>query len=271
VSAASSNSTIADTVDGRIFFCRMAKTLMNLLFFDQLGSTNDKAMELLAQGCPEGLTVAALHQTNGRGQQSARWESEKGLNLTFSIALRPAFLPAESMFYLSKIVSLGITSHLRREGINATIKWPNDIYVNDDKICGILIEQSICGDHISHSVVGVGLNVNQEQFAYAPNATSMRLCDGKMRDVKRELQELVSDILKHYETLKKAKSKSDFAKIDSMYASLLYRSSGFFPYRCGNEIFMACIAAVQPGGELTLQTPDGKQRTFGFKEVEFVR
>ncbi|MDR0710853.1 MAG: biotin--[acetyl-CoA-carboxylase] ligase [Prevotellaceae bacterium] len=244
---------------------------MDVLFFDQLGSTNDKAMELLAQGCPEGLTVAALHQTNGRGQQNACWESEKGLNLTFSIALRPTFLPAESMFYLSKIVSLGIAAQLRREGINAAIKWPNDIYVNDEKICGILIEQSICGDRIAQSAVGVGLNVNQRQFAHASNATSMLLCDGKTRDVKRSLKALASAILKHYEALKCAKSKNDFAKIDGEYASLLYRSSGFFPYRSGSEVFAARITAVSPSGELTLQTSDGKQRTFGFKEVEFIR
>ncbi|MDR3366140.1 MAG: biotin--[acetyl-CoA-carboxylase] ligase [Prevotellaceae bacterium] len=244
---------------------------MNLLFFNQLGSTNDKALELLGQGCPEGTTVAAQRQTNGRGQQNAHWESEAGLNLTLSIALRPAFLPAENMFYLSKIVSLGIAAYLRREGIIAAVKWPNDIYVNDEKICGILIEQSICGERIAQSVVGIGLNVNQRQFAYAANATSMRLCDGKLRDVRREAKALASGILKRYEALKNIERQKDWAEIDSEYAALLYRRSGFFPYRCGSEAFMASIAAVLPSGELTLQTPDGKQRSFGFKEVEFVR
>jgi BirA family biotin operon repressor/biotin-[acetyl-CoA-carboxylase] ligase len=245
--------------------------LMDLLFFDQLESTNDKALEALAQGCPEGTTVATLHQTSGRGQQNARWESEKGLNLTFSIALRPTFLPAESMFYLSKAISLGIAAYLHGEGIKATIKWPNDIYVNDNKICGILIEQSVSGARIAQSVVGVGLNANQRQFVSVANATSMLLCDGKMRDVRHEVKMLAGCILKSYGQLREAKSKKDFAEIDSRYTSLLYRSSGFFAYRCGSEVFTARIAAALPSGELVLQTPDGKQRTFGFKEVEFVR
>jgi BirA family biotin operon repressor/biotin-[acetyl-CoA-carboxylase] ligase len=244
---------------------------MNLLFFDQLGSTNDKALELLGQGCPEGTVVAAQRQTSGRGQQNARWESEAGLNLTFSIALRPAFLPVESMFYLSKIVSLGIAGYLRGEGVNAAIKWPNDIYVRDEKICGILIEQSICGDRIAQSAVGVGLNVNQRRFTYAANATSMLLCDGKTRDVRRELKVLAGAILERYEALKKIWGRQELAEVDSRYASLLYRSSGLFPFRCGSKTFAASIAAVQPGGELTLQLPDGRQRSFGFKEVEFVR
>jgi BirA family biotin operon repressor/biotin-[acetyl-CoA-carboxylase] ligase len=243
---------------------------MDLLFYDRLESTNDKVLELLAQGYPEGATVIAQHQTNGRGQQHARWESEKGLNLTFSVALRPTFLPAASMFYLSKIVSLGVVGYLLREGIKAAIKWPNDIYVNDEKICGILIEQSISGAHIAQSVVGIGLNVNQRQFAHAPNATSMLLCDGKMRDVKHEVKILAGDILEYYELLKVAASAKDFAKIDSRYTSLLYRGKGFFAYRCGSEVFTARITAVLPSGELVLQTPDGRQRDFGFKEVEFV-
>ncbi|MDR3189401.1 MAG: biotin--[acetyl-CoA-carboxylase] ligase [Prevotellaceae bacterium] len=244
---------------------------MNLLFFDTLTSSNDKALELLEQGCPEGTTVVAQRQTSGRGQQNARWESEAGLNLTFSIALRPAFLPAESMFYLSKAVSLGIVAYLRGEGIGATVKWPNDIYVGDEKICGFLIEQSICGEHIAQSVVGVGLNVNQRQFAHAANATSMLLCDGKTRDVGREVRVLVGNILNRYEALRDAVSRGGWAEVDGEYASLLYRSSGVFPYRCGSSVFTASIAAVQAGGELTLRTPDGKLRTFGFKEVEFVR
>jgi BirA family biotin operon repressor/biotin-[acetyl-CoA-carboxylase] ligase len=245
--------------------------LMNVLFFDTLGSTNDKALELLGQGCPEATVVAAQRQTSGRGQQHAHWESEAGLNLTFSIALRPAFLLAENMFYLSKTVSLGIADYLRREGIDAAIKWPNDIYVRDEKICGILIEQSICGERIAQSVVGVGINVNQRRFAHAPNATSMLLCDGKTRDVRRELKALAGDILQRYEALKKIGSGQDLSEVDSRYASLLYRRRGLFPFRCGSSVFMASIAAVLPSGELALQLPDGKQRIVGFKEVEFVR
>lgn len=243
----------------------------NILHFKTLPSTNDKMMELLSQGCEEGTVVVALKQTSGRGQQGASWESEEGMNLTFSIALRPTFLPAEYMFYLSKAVSLGMVDYLKKEKIEALIKWPNDIYVGDKKIVGMLIEQHICGEHISQSAVGIGLNVNQKEFAAAPNATSMWLCDGKERDIASSLNELIRCIINRYEGL--SSSSSD---VDTEYMAHLYRANGrYYPFvrkteEEKEEPFMAMILEVRPNGELVLERQDGTEESFWFKEIEFV-
>jgi BirA family biotin operon repressor/biotin-[acetyl-CoA-carboxylase] ligase len=174
------------------------------------------------------------------------------------------------MFYLSKSVALGVADFLRSEGIRAAIKWPNDIYVADKKICGILIEQRICGERIAQSVVGVGLNVNQRRFA-APHATSMRRCDGKVRSLREALAALAAAILRRYEALRAGGEAQGWAEVDREYAERLYRGSGFFPYRCGGKTFSACVDAALPSGELVLRLEDGTRRCFAFKEVEFVR
>ena len=242
--------------------------------FDCLPSTNDKAMELLRMGCGEGAVVAARSQTAGRGQQSASWESEAGKNLTFSIALHPTFLRAAHMFYLSKAVSLGVVDLLFSQRICATIKWPNDIYVGNRKICGILIEQSISGEHIAQSVVGVGVNVNQRAFGRAPNATSMLLCDGAERELGDMLNRAVTCILNRYEALKAAcREGGNAAALERMheeYLSHLYRRQDYHTYRCGNERFAAKILDVEPSGELVLQKESGRVCRFWFKEVEFI-
>jgi BirA family biotin operon repressor/biotin-[acetyl-CoA-carboxylase] ligase len=247
----------------------------NILHFKTLPSTNDKLMELLLQGCEEGTVVAALKQTSGRGQQGARWESEEGMNLTFSVGLHPTFLPAECMFYLSKAVSLGVVDYLKKEKIEAAIKWPNDIYVGDEKIAGMLIEQRISGELISQSAVGIGLNVNQKEFAHAPNATSMLRCDGKERDIASALNELVSCILVRYDGL-----RSSSSNIDADYMRHLYRADGrYYPFaRKGadgekGELFTAKILEVRPNGELMLERKDDanfSEEAFWFKEVELV-
>ena len=242
-------------------------------WFNELPSTNDKAMELLHSGCSEGVVAAARRQTAGRGQQHTRWESEAGKNLTFSIALRPAFLHAEQMFYLSKAVSLGVVDFLHSQKISAVIKWSNDIYAGGRKICGILIEQRISGEYIAQSVVGVGLNVNQREFKHAPNATSMVLCGGAERELEDMLNQLTICILGRYEKLREACKSSSAAvlkRLDEEYFSHLYRRRGFHAYRCGNEQLVAKIANVEPSGELVLQTKSGEVRRFWFKEIEFI-
>ena len=223
--------------------------------------------------------VAAHSQTSGRGQQHTEWESEAGKNLTFSLALRPTFLYATQMFYLSKAVSLGVVDFLLSQKICAAIKWPNDIYVNNQKICGILIEQSIKGEYIAHSVVGIGLNVNQRVFEHAPNATSMLLCDETERDLEAALRAVAAAILHRYDFLREGilrgkgvlrnGSPTCLQQVDSEYFSLLYRREGFHPYMCENAHFLAKILDVEASGELVLQKESGEVRRFCFKEVEF--
>ena len=149
----------------------------NLLFFENLPSTNTHAADLLKKNnLPEGTIVYTNYQSAGRGYSGNRWESEDGKNLLISIVLFPSFIKPEDQFYISMAVSLGICDFLKRYIPDCSIKWPNDIYVNNDKIAGILIESSITGNKIEYTIAGIGLNINQEKFiSDAPNPVSLRI------------------------------------------------------------------------------------------------
>ncbi|MGL5912585.1 MAG: biotin--[acetyl-CoA-carboxylase] ligase [Bacteroidales bacterium] len=242
-----------------------------IFFFDSLPSTNDKLMEFCATNCKDGTAVVALLQEQGRGQQGAIWESEAGQNICLSIAFKPTFLPVMQMFYLSKVVAISIWQFLQQQGVSAKIKWPNDILVKDKKICGVLIEQQTCGNSISQSIVGVGLNLNQEKFAHAPNATSLFLEDLQRRDVKSIAIALQSCIFNNYISLQNNfHSKAYRTTIDAEYFRYLYRNQGVFEFSAADKPFKASIVNVSPSGELSLQVEGGAVEKFYFKEVEFL-
>ena len=186
----------------------------NTIKLDAVGSTNDYASELLSRGLKrekvfEGTVVYALSQRAGKGQRGKKWESEPFKNLTFSIVFYPSFLSAQEQFMLSKAVSLGICDYVSSV-INkeAKIKWPNDIKVGNEKIAGILIENSIRNNEIMHSIVGIGLNVNQTGFGKnIPNPTSLKLITGKNIDLEVCLGDLCSYLEARYLQLKSGKSK----------------------------------------------------------------
>ena len=150
-----------------------SRTGFALGFFDELASTNDEARDARYMN---GAVVIAERQSRGRGQRGNSWSSAEGMNLTFSAVLCPAGLRAESQFYLSKAVALSVSDTVDSFGIESRIKWPNDIYVGDGKVAGILIENDLMGACISRSIAGIGLNVNQTAFDPAlPNPTSLAL------------------------------------------------------------------------------------------------
>ena len=153
----------------------------NIRWFDTIDSTNTRLVALHSE-LPDRTVYAARFQTAGRGQQGNRWESRAGENLMFSILLKPDFLPASDQFILSQIVALGLLDYLQSRGLTATIKWPNDIYAGDRKICGTLIETGLADKRVSWAVAGIGLNVNQQVFDPSlPNPTSMTLETGRNR------------------------------------------------------------------------------------------
>ena len=240
----------------------------NIIIYDTVDSTNTKIKELLyLEDIPEFTVVAALFQTTGKGQGGNSWESERGENLTFSVLLMPHFLEPSQQFYLSKIVSLAINDTLTSYRIKSKIKWPNDIYVGDKKIAGILIENSIIGSKLSESFVGIGLNVNQEVFVSdAPNPVSMFNILGKVTFHEDLLEVLLISIDVAYEMLK----AGEFEILDKMYMKHLYRSEGMHMYRDSEGEFMAEIMDVEPTGRLVLEDENGKVRRYTFKEVEFV-
>jgi BirA family biotin operon repressor/biotin-[acetyl-CoA-carboxylase] ligase len=239
---------------------------MNIIWLQEVDSTNKYAAQQLADAADK--TVWAAHaQTAGRGQQSAKWESEPFKNLTFSLLLRPVWLPADEQFYISKAVSVGVVRFLQRHGLSASVKWPNDIYVGDKKIAGILIENHVGGNVITGSVVGVGLNVNQQKFVSdAPNPTSIWMENGVALNLQEALPELVTCILQGYEQLRNGDTQS----IDDEYLVHLYRLNEWhwFAADCGK--FRAKITGVRRSGKLLLLTENGETRPFVFKEVKFV-
>ncbi len=165
----------------------------NLITLKQVDSTNNYAKLLTANSrpVPDGTVILADTQTGGRGQAGTSWVSEPGLNLTFSVLLECGFLPPVRQFHLSMAVSLGIVEALGRlmhrmapaggEDGNPTrlpalaIKWPNDILLDRKKMGGILIENLLAGSRMKSSIVGIGLNINQEDFPGLPGATSLKL------------------------------------------------------------------------------------------------
>ena len=223
------------------------------------------------------LAVVAEYQTAGRGCGSNSWESERGKNLTFSVLLHPTEIPADSQFRISEAVSVAICETLERcfrplspadsspdsGEQEVTIKWPNDIYVGDRKICGILIENQLRGRLISDSIVGIGLNVNQTEFrSDAPNPVSVAQITGHKEDREALLQTF-------FQRLSATMEWTPEALMDS-YRQRLYRREGYHPFRDSLGAFEGKVMNVLEDGRLVLLDVEGKARTYAFKEVQFV-
>jgi len=230
-------------------------------------STNMEATAALAQKEAEGAVYIVDYQTKGRGQRGNFWESEAGKNLTFSILTYPTFLEIFDHFYLSKVVANGVIQGLAEFGVQAKIKWPNDIYVGNLKVAGILIENGLMGINHSHSIWGIGLNVNQLVFeSDAPNPTSLALLVGRELDRNEVLQAILGAVDFWYAALRSGK----MAAIDAFYFEALYRSNGQYWFEAEGERFMASIKGIEHTGELVLENEKGELKSFAFKEVSFI-
>ena len=240
------------------FFMTMKWTTIHI---DETDSTNRWLREHLPLSFP--TVVWTDYQTAGRGQGMNTWESERGKNLTFSIAFRPEGIQASEQFVLSMAVSVALTKTL--SGLKeVSIKWPNDIYVGDKKICGILIENTLTGNHIKDCIMGIGLNVNQTQFkSDAPNPTSMALESGQEQDCEQVLQTLLTNFSQLLENW----SEED---IRTTYRQQLYWREGAHPFRDQNGPFEAFIIRVEDDGHLLLRDREGRERRYAFKEVAFL-
>lgn len=234
------------------------------IFVKETLSTNELMREMLRnEKLPEGFVVQTDFQTAGKGQIGNLWEAENGKNLLFSIVLYPNQVPMDQLFILSQLVSLAIVNELKKFADGFTVKWPNDIYWNDKKLAGILIENAMQGKTVK-TIIGIGLNVNQQVFVSdAPNPVSLFQITGKPIDRERLLTDICQNINSLY-------SEMDIKKIRTEYAELLYRKNGFFMFKAENEVFSAKITAIHPDGKLELETENDERREFYFKELEFV-
>ena len=239
-------------------------------------STNNRALEAIPS--EKDKTVwAAEFQTAGRGQRGNKWTSDQARNLMFSILLKPDFIFAKDQFIVSVIVTLGIESYLKSKGVLSKIKWPNDIYVNDKKICCILIEHGISGEMLSSSGCGIVLNINQKDFPeYLPNPTSLikELKEGTPDfSLTDELEILVSEIYRFYD-----RAREEFAqtgKYDSLYKEYLeklYRKNEFHRYieTAENKEMEAKIVGINDTACIIIEYRNGSRKTFAFKEISYI-
>ncbi len=210
----------------------------------------------------DSLVVVADYQTAGRGCGTNSWESERGQNLTFSMLLHPTEIPAREQFHITEIASVAMCHTLRQYGCEeVSIKWPNDIYVGEKKICGMLIENRLQGSIIKDSIIGIGLNVNQTTFlSDAPNPVSIKQLTGK----ETALEELLKAFLEAFDDARQSKTTC-FA-----YKKMLFRKGKDYLYKDKTTCFAATLTDVLPDGRLLLTDKDGRERLYAFKEVQFI-
>jgi BirA family biotin operon repressor/biotin-[acetyl-CoA-carboxylase] ligase len=241
----------------------------NMISLVSVSSTNDYLRSLMEQeSLTNGTVVIAAVQHRGKGYGQNVWISEKGQNLTFSILLYPGFLTTENQFLLSKAISLGITDYLENYLDEVSIKWPNDIFVGNKKICGILIENDLFGKQMKASLIGIGLNINQQVFPRRlPNPVSLSLLTGRKYSLKEELSNLLSCLDHRYDMLMQ---NMGIGKINSDYHDKLFRINQKTGFRKDGQDFVCRIIGVNDYGQLILEDQHGRTKEYSFKEVELV-
>jgi BirA family biotin operon repressor/biotin-[acetyl-CoA-carboxylase] ligase len=241
---------------------------MEIIYLDEVPSTNNYATSQLSnKEVSEGTIFLTFRQTQGRGQAQNVWESEDFMNLTFSLVIKPEFMPASSQFLISQMVSTGIIGALERLTEGVMIKWPNDILIGNRKMGGILIENSIMGSQIAWSVIGVGLNVNQMQFGnYRPEAISLKQILGRDVDSEELLFSIYDEIMSRYLMIKDGNE----LEVTNDYFKKLFRMGEWWKYRAEGAEFDARITGTDEFGRLRLEDRNGTITHWPFKGIEMI-
>lgn len=225
------------------------------MYIKTTNSTSTLLKQMAAEGNPLDFIYAG-YQTAGRGQTGNSWESEEGKNLLCSILLPPD----KNLYFLNIAVGVAL---LRVIGEDFSIKWPNDIYWQDKKAAGILVENAIIGNEIKYSIAGIGLNVNQTEFkSDAPNPVSLKQIRGREYDIESLMNRVLEEV---HKVLNEPEQD-----IWSYYKSHLYRREGWYPYEDKNGVFEAHIEDVLPTGEIVLKDRQGKERNYHFKQIRYI-
>ena len=240
-----------------------------IIRLEETDSTNRYLKQLVREERPEeGSLVIADYQTEGRGQMGNSWYSGRGDNLLFSLLIYPRQLPANESFILSRVTSLALKNLLDPFTDDIRIKWPNDIYWKDKKIAGILIENDIQGKEIDNTVIGIGLNVNQQIFPVdLANPVSLRQITGIQHNREHLLELFMREFFLLYRDLQEG-LKMD---IEDEYMLDLYRVNDYYWFEDSKGRFKAKIETVLSSGHLVLRTLDSdEERRYAFKEVSFM-
>jgi BirA family biotin operon repressor/biotin-[acetyl-CoA-carboxylase] ligase len=238
-----------------------------LIHLTETVSTNETLTALCSHGPVADFTVIqADFQTAGKGQRGNHWEAEPGKNLLFSFVFHPVFMEARRQFLLSKMVALAMKETLDQVADGFRVKWPNDIYWRDRKVCGILIENVLDGSHVEQCIVGIGLNVNQLEFkSDAPNPSSLRQITGQEWDRSALLNDFMNRVQRYYGQLLRGEADD----ITQRYFLALYRTDDHYPYSDKGGPFMGRIRQVEDDGHLIMQDEAGTLRRYTFKEVKY--
>lgn len=248
---------------------------MEVVQLENTASTNNWLRERRTEVARRTMLVTADYQTAGRGSGTNRWESEGGKNLIFSLQVCPSALQANRMFALSEAMSLGVCIGLEQylstlmptAGNAFRIKWPNDVYYANGKICGMLIENDLKGKQVECSVMGVGINVNQSRFlSDAPNPTSLSIIAGQ------EMPRIgvLESVLKCFRSCLQMVEQGDFAALHALYLSRVYRWHEWHQFIDQSGTFTGMIKDIQPDGHLVLTDSEGKERKYAFGEIKYI-
>lgn len=238
-----------------------------LIKLESVDSTNNYAARLIREtNVPDGTVIMAHVQTEGKGQRGTHWLAQPGMNLTFSVILKPKFLKTEDTFLISQMAALALTDFLKSKGIDSFIKWPNDIWVGSEgfKIAGILIENAFQGSRLNSVIIGIGLNVNQNTFPSDFQACSMAMLNGETYNLEDLLKEFLSFLQGRYLSLQQGKD------LKPNYLQLLLGFGQWREYLIDGERIKGCIQDVSRQGLLQMETEKGSLQ-LEIKEVQFLR
>ena len=242
---------------------------MKIRYFDTLESTNNYCKLLNLKSVEEFTVIYAGKQSAGIGQQGNVWVSEPYKNLTFSLILKPSFLSASDQYQLTMMLAVATAETVSTclPHCKTSIKWPNDIYVDDNKICGILTTCRIQNGQLADAICGIGLNVNQTEFpSWLPNPVSMKAIDNKEHDISSILTLLLTKIQEQYYMM-----QSDSATLRARYLSLLYRRGIEASYRYQGHTIQATITGINSFGHLLLTSSSGETLCCDLKEIQFIK
>lgn len=237
--------------------------------YEAVSSTNSALIELSREdSIPEGALITASGQTEGRGQRGNTWLSEPGKNLTLSLLFRPVFLTAERQFDINLAFSLAardaIAEFLPKK--NITVKWPNDIYIENKKVAGILIENSMHGQNLSTSVFGIGINVNQKDFGTLTKPTSVSLEANQDFNLEDVLEKICMHTEARYLQLRSGKQ----GELKILYEKHLYRKDEVTRFVAEDIPFSGIIKGVSENGALIIEEESGSKTYFHPKEIIFL-
>lgn len=240
---------------------------LNFLHFESLGSTNQKLYQLAGIDVPSWTIVSADKQSSGKGYANNVWQSEDYKNATFSFLLRYPFDVQGELAMFNMWISTEITQFLSKWQIEAKVKWPNDIILNNKKIAGILIETKLIGDKTKFCVIGLGININQENFGELDHVSSLKL---ENKSFTFNVQSFIRDLMHHfYKNFYKMETKQ-FDLIYNTYHKQLYKRGKVAVFDINNQKMNGIIQFVNREGNLIVDLEDRGKKTFRHKEIKLL-